>query len=383
MQKLIFRNANGVEVDLTSGDFGITDWKGFSDVSLNLQTQQVPFQDGSVYLDGLLGNREISVTLAVNDNNDLEKRYELRRNLIEILNPKLGEGTLIYRNDYLMRQIKGVPLLPVFKNKNSNDRGTLKASLAWTCPSPYWEDVEETRIHLTAGARKAVRNDGDVPCQVKVDLFTNGVTNPQIKNFTENKKIQLNGTFTNGININTNVGEKSVSTKELEFKLSDFGVALYSITYSEPLGLFVAVGKSGTILTSTDGITWISRTSGTGNSLQEITYSESLGLFVAVGDVGTIRTSTYGITWNDINGSIKTPLNLVLSVDSLNLFIAVGYSNQILLSDFTLYENLISSLSADSDMTLSLEKGSNDILLNRTSGSLSGQIRYRQKYIGV
>ena len=113
-------HANGVEVDLTSGNFGITEWKGFSDVSLNLQTQQVPFQDGSVYLDGLLGNREISVTLAVNDNNDLEKRYELRRNLIEILNPKLGEGTLIYKNDYLMRQIKGVPLLPVFKNKNSN-----------------------------------------------------------------------------------------------------------------------------------------------------------------------------------------------------------------------------------------------------------------------
>ena len=383
MQKLIFRNANGVEVDLTSGDFGITDWKGFSDVSLNLQTQQVPFQDGSVYLDGLLGNREISVTLAVNDNNDLEKRYELRRNLIEILNPKLGEGTLIYKNDYLMRQIKGVPLLPVFKNKNSNDRETLKASLAWTCPNPYWEDVEETRIHLTAGARQAVRNDGDVPCQVKVDLFTNGVTNPQIKNFTENKKIHLNGTFTNGININTNVGEKSVSTEELEFKLSNFGSALFSITYSESLGLFVAVGYSGTILTSTDGITWISRTSGTSQFLYSVTYSESLGLFVAVGNGGTILTSTDGITWNDINGSIKTPLNSVLSVDSLNLFIAVGYSNQILLSGFTLYKNLISSLSADSDMTLSLEKGNNDILLNRTSGSLSGQIRYRQKYIGV
>ena len=297
MQKLIFRNANGVEVDLTSGDFGIPDWKGFSDVSLNLQTQQVPFQDGSVYLDGLLGNREISVTLAVNDNNDLKKRYELRRNLIEILNPKLGEGTLIYKNDYLMRQIKGVPLLPVFKNKNSNDRGTLKASLAWTCTNPYWEDVEETRIHLTAGARKAVRNDGDVPCQVKVDLFTNGVTNPQIKNFTENKKIHLNGTFTNGININTNVGEKSVSTEELEFKLSDFGVELYSITYSESLGLFVAVGVSGTILTSTDGITWNPRTSGTSQLLYSITYSENLGLFVRVGYSGTILTSTDGITW--------------------------------------------------------------------------------------
>jgi hypothetical protein len=158
---------------------------------------------------------------------------------------------------------------------------------------------------------------------------------------------------------------------------------LRGIVYSENLGLFIAVGGSGIILTSPNGITWTRRNSGINHDLFSITYSESLGLFVTVGDLGTILTSIDGITWNSINGSIKTQLRSVLSVDSLNLFIAVGMSNQILLSDFTLYKNLISSLSTDSDMTLSLEKGSNDILLNRTAGSLSGQIRYRQKYIGV
>ena len=80
MQKLIFRNGNGVEVDFTSGDFGIVNWTGFSEADLNIQTQQVPFNDGSVYLDSLIQDRVISITLAINDEKNLEKRYTLRRN---------------------------------------------------------------------------------------------------------------------------------------------------------------------------------------------------------------------------------------------------------------------------------------------------------------
>ena len=37
---------------------------------------------------------------------------------------------------------------------------------------------------------------------------------------------------------------------------------------------FVAVGKSGTILTSSDATTWTSRTSGTSEHLRRVTYKE-------------------------------------------------------------------------------------------------------------
>ena len=37
---------------------------------------------------------------------------------------------------------------------------------------------------------------------------------------------------------------------------------------------FVAVGVSGTILTSSDGTTWTERTSGTSDHLMEVTYSQ-------------------------------------------------------------------------------------------------------------
>jgi hypothetical protein len=46
-------------------------------------------------------------------------------------------------------------------------------------------------------------------------------------------------------------------------------------------------------------------------------------------------------------------------------------------------ENIISTLSSDSDMTLVLEIGSNELLITKESGNLSGKVIYRQKYLGV
>lgn len=84
---------------------------------------------------------------------------------------------------------------------------------------------------------------------------------------------------------------------------------LYDITYVN--NMFIAVGESGTILTSPDGETWTSRTSGTSNDLQGVTYGN--GTFVAVSMKGTILTSTDGAKWtirtsgtsNDLYGKPK------------------------------------------------------------------------------
>ena len=64
---------------------------------------------------------------------------------------------------------------------------------------------------------------------------------------------------------------------------------------------FVSVGNSGTILTSSDGITWTEKTSGTPIDLYGVTSGN--GLFVTVGESGTILTSPDGNSW-----TIKEPL---------------------------------------------------------------------------
>ena len=58
---------------------------------------------------------------------------------------------------------------------------------------------------------------------------------------------------------------------------------------------FVAVGRGGLILTSSDGTTWTSRTTYTTSDLEDVTYGNSK--FIAVGEYGTTVTSSDGITW--------------------------------------------------------------------------------------
>ena len=60
-------------------------------------------------------------------------------------------------------------------------------------------------------------------------------------------------------------------------------------------GLFIAVGQEGVILTSLDGTTWTSRTSGSSEVIWNIYYENST--FVGVGASGTILTSSDGTTW--------------------------------------------------------------------------------------
>lgn len=63
--------------------------------------------------------------------------------------------------------------------------------------------------------------------------------------------------------------------------------------------LFVAVGARGSIVTSANGITWKSVTSGTSEKLLNVTRGKTGGveMFVAVGENGTLLTSLDGVTW--------------------------------------------------------------------------------------
>ena len=322
MQKLVFTNGGGQTIDLTSGNFGITNWEGLSNTDLNIQTQQVPFQDGGVFLDALMEQREISVTVAIQDNNDLSARYELKRQLISALNPKLGEGILVYTNDYLSRQIKAVPQLPIFENKNSNDAGTLKASVTFSCCSPYWEDLEETRILLNDGIQKTIENKGDVDCGMKIELFTTEVTDPEIKSLTENKQIKLNGSFDYDIQINTNNGEKQNTNNKTDFVIKCGQSNFKQVAYSEDLIIGISNDE---IFKSKNGTDWnvYSKTDyfDSSASLRSIAYGN--GKFV-IGGVSVTYTSTDGNEWIE-HDQTNYEFDNIIYVKSKNKFYASGF----------------------------------------------------------
>ena len=329
MQKLVWQNANGVELDLTSGNYGITEWEGFSNTSLNIQSQQVPFQDGGVFLDALMEQREMTITLAIQDNNNLSLRYQQRRELISALNPKLGEGYLIYTNDYISKRIKCIPQIPIFETHNSDTAGTPKASLSWTACEPYWEDLEETEITFDNTTQPVIENNGDIPTQLKIDWFTNYVKNGKLTNITTNKKIQYNGDLNKSVHIDTNLGQKKVISEDVNYRTTTTGNYLHSIVYSKSLGIFIAVGNNGTVLTSKDSIIWECVNLGSSLDLFSITYSETLGLFIIGGESGTntqVFTSPDGITWTSriVSTTYRTEINSIVYSELQELFVAVA-----------------------------------------------------------
>lgn len=86
--------------------------------------------------------------------------------------------------------------------------------------------------------------------------------------------------------------------------------------------IYVAAGSAGQLFSSSDALTWTSRTSGFGsNNINHVSFGN--GLFVAVGQNGTITTSTDGTTWTARTSNVST--NTLSYVAYLNnLWIAVG-----------------------------------------------------------
>jgi hypothetical protein len=93
--------------------------------------------------------------------------------------------------------------------------------------------------------------------------------------------------------------------------------ALRSITQGS--GTFFAVGDTGTILSSTDGIAWTAHTSGTAANLNGVTHGT---IYIAVGDSGTILTSGDGNTWTARTSGTPNPLRQVAAFGSI--IVAVG-----------------------------------------------------------
>ena len=102
---------------------------------------------------------------------------------------------------------------------------------------------------------------------------------------------------------------------------------LYGVAYGN--GTFVAVGWE-TILSSSDGVTWTDRYTGSGLvglMFNAIAYGN--GTFVAVGPEGCIATSPDGVTWTD--RSIGWGGFSAVAYGG-NSFVAVGYNGEIIKS---------------------------------------------------
>jgi hypothetical protein len=84
--------------------------------------------------------------------------------------------------------------------------------------------------------------------------------------------------------------------------------------------IYVAVGDTGTILTSSDGENWTSRTSGVTKALRTVVWGNNQ--FVAGGDDGTILTSANGESWSSKTSGATSSIHQIIWAS--NKFIVVG-----------------------------------------------------------
>ena len=197
------------------------------------------------------------------------------------------------------------------------------------------------------------------------------------------EKLNLYIGFESGSIFYYSTSSDGINWETYEFNLSN-SFNITNAIFAEELGLFIVLCQGG-VLTSPDGINWEEHTL-ENVILSDVIYSEELCMLIACGThnkKGCIAVSYDGKTWNVED--LQTDSGLMsISENTKNInFCIVGTEAKILNSIKVEGENIINDLSNDSDLSLSLESGENELLLTCEEGNVNGVISYRQKYIGV
>lgn len=220
--KITFINARGDSVELAHrSPFFINKIEGLGDVEADVQSQKAPFQDGSTFIDSVFAERFISLEVAIMKDFDVNRRL-----LSSVFNPKLGEGTIVYEKNGLIREIKAIAEhIPSFPDNRPNPYRMAMIDLI--CHNPYWQSTEVTEDPVFeplfsfpfSGAfemgiqrdERIIYNDGDAPTPVQIEFYGPAM-NPVITNVTTGEFIKVNRTLVEGeyLRIDTTRGQKSV-----------------------------------------------------------------------------------------------------------------------------------------------------------------------------
>jgi len=136
--------------------------------------------------------------------------------------------------------------------------------------------------------------------------------------------------------ITAKVAEERVSNWNVRSAAGDF--EWYGIAWSSEVGVFAAVSATGEVMTSYDGVVWISRTAASSNAWSSVAWSPRLHLFAAVAFSGTsdrVMTSPDGITWTAQASAADNNWKSVTWSEELALFAAVsdtGTENRVMTS---------------------------------------------------
>lgn len=217
--------------------FILTKIEGISAVNANIQTQKSLFQDGETYIDNLLEARSLSIEIMILAHN-AEEMIRNRRKLLQVFNPKLGEGKIIYEKNGVKKEIKAISeLAPVFPDVTEYKNMLQPGMIQLFCANPFWQDLDVIKAEIAAwigtfefpleipietgiemGYREPslivnIFNKGDVPCGIKIEFKALAtVVNPSLLNVNTREYIKINRVMEAGekITVTTHFQNKRV-----------------------------------------------------------------------------------------------------------------------------------------------------------------------------
>ncbi len=219
---LKYTNENGVSITFEENSYRLLNLEGVGGATTNVQTQKAPFQDGVTHIDTVLDPRYINIEFMLLGS-DISG---MRRNICNIINPKVG-GTLYYTNDDATYRVEVyVDLSPLFLGGASNiGKGWQRGALTFIAPEPFWKSAAKV-ANITS--LFSVDNEGDVATPAEIIFAAEGVdlVNPKITRYgtshsEDGEYIELAYTIPNGdsVYINTVFGKKEITLISTEVSL--------------------------------------------------------------------------------------------------------------------------------------------------------------------
>lgn len=237
MERIIFTNSIGQSVELgDNAPYILTKVEGMGAVSTNIHTQKSPYQDGVTYIDNTLEPRTPAIEVVILAENEEEMEH-YRRKLLQVFNPKLGPGKLIYEIGNIKREIEAISeLAPVFPDAGDFKETMQPGLIQLYCPNPLWLDEFETSEEMadwiggfafalqlptmfagrSSRQNKVIHNAGDVDTPIRFE-FLGAAKNPKIVNADTGEYIKVNRTIGDNekLIITTEFGNKKVVLKNL------------------------------------------------------------------------------------------------------------------------------------------------------------------------
>lgn len=240
MEKITFINSKGQSIQLgNDGPFILTKIEGLSATNAHIQTQKSPYQDGESYIDNTLESRSLSIEIMVLADNREEMMIN-RRKMLQVFNPKMGQGRLIYEYGNIKREIKAISeLAPVFPDAGDFKDTMQPGLIQLYCPNPFWLDEftqTEEMADWVGGLRfplqlpmmfagrssrqhTVIHNAGDVDTPIVFE-FLGPATNPVVTKVDTGEYIKVNREIAvdEKLVITTEFGNKKVILQNSETK---------------------------------------------------------------------------------------------------------------------------------------------------------------------